>query len=58
MTLANTNNNVKIQGKLPPSFETAVGLRREIHYPLSCSLGMEKIISVKINPPQGVSTLT
>jgi hypothetical protein len=26
MTLANTNSKVKIQGKLSPSFETAIGL--------------------------------
>jgi hypothetical protein len=52
MTLANTNNKVKIQGKLSPSFETVVGLRQGNSLStLLFNLCMEKIIrNLKINP--------
>jgi hypothetical protein len=52
ITLANTNNKVKIQGELPPSFETAVGLRQgDLLSALLFNLCMEKVITnVKIIP--------
>jgi hypothetical protein len=52
MTLANTNNKVKIQGKLLPSFEMAVGLRQgDSLSTLLFNLCTEKTIrNVKINP--------
>jgi sorting nexin-29 len=52
MTLANTDSKVKIQGKLSPSFETAIGLRQgDSLSTLSFNLCMEKIIrNVRINP--------
>jgi hypothetical protein len=52
MTLANTNSKVKIQGKLLPSYETMIGLRRKDSLSaLLFKLCMEKIIrNVRINP--------
>ena len=52
MTLMSTNNKVKIQGTLSPSFETTVGLRRgDSLSTLLFNLCMEKIIrNVRINP--------
>ena len=51
MTLANTDSKVKIQGKLSPSFETAIGLRHgDSLSTLLFNLCMEKIIrNVRIN---------
>jgi len=52
MTLANTNNKVKIQGKLSPGFETTIGLRQgDSLSTLLFNLCMEKIIrKFGINP--------
>jgi len=52
MTLANTSSKVKIQGKLSPSFVTAIGLRQgDSLSTLLFNLCMEKIIrNVRINP--------
>jgi hypothetical protein len=51
MTFVNTNSKVKIQGKLSPSFETAIGLRRgDSLSSLLFKLCMERIIrNVRIN---------
>jgi hypothetical protein len=52
MTLESTNNKVKVQGKMSPSFQIAAGLRQGD--PLSTllfNLSMEKVIrNVKTNP--------
>jgi thymidine kinase len=52
MTLENTCNKVKIQGKLSPNFEMVVGLRQgDSLSTLLFNLCMEKIIkNVKTNP--------
>ena len=60
MTLMSTNNKVKIQGKLSPSFETAVGLRQgDSLSTLLFNLCMEKIIrNVRINPEETIFNRT
>jgi sorting nexin-29 len=52
MTLVNMNSEVKIQGKLSPSFETMIGLRQgDSLFTLLFNLCMEKITrNVRINP--------
>jgi hypothetical protein len=52
MTLANTNSKVKTQGKLSPSFETAIGLREgDSLSTLLFNLCRKKIIrNIRINP--------
>jgi hypothetical protein len=51
-TLTNKNRNLKIQGKLAPSFETMIGLRKgDSLSTLLFNQCMEKIIrNVRINP--------
>jgi hypothetical protein len=51
MTLMNTNNKVKIQGKLSPSFETIIGLLQDDSLStLLFNLCMKKIIrNIRIN---------
>jgi hypothetical protein len=56
MTLANTNKNVKIQGKLSPNFETMIGLRQgKSLSTFLFNLCMEKIIrNVRFNPGKNI----
>jgi hypothetical protein len=52
MTLESTNNKVKVQGKMSPSFQTVAGLRQgDSLATLLFNLSMKKVIrNVKTNP--------